>query len=145
MIISEQDIKSILPHRSPFLFVDEVVIDREMQTGTSALSFSNREEYWSNSSITQNDQDFLVLESAAQVFGVTLSVLLNKDKADDAKHLLLGFDACEFKHSVDADAPANIKVTLLKDFGSQFRGSFNLIQNDDVIASGELTVMQEAA
>jgi len=143
VIISTNQIKSILPHRSPFLFVHEVIVDNRAKTGRTELILKDKEEYWYDKSITVNDQDFLLLEAAAQVFGVTLSILLDMPVTDRVKPLLLGFETCEFFKSVDIQKSARVQVALLDTFGTRFRGEFRVTQNRRIVVSGELAVVQE--
>ena len=143
MIVSQEKIMEILPHRSPFLFTQKVAVDFESKNGKSLVSLNELEAYWSDSSLTQYDTDYLILETAAQVFGITLSMLLDKQVDNDAKHLLLGFDDCQFAKSFKADQEIEIHVELIDVYGTKYIGEFVAHQSSMQVAKGKLTVMQE--
>ncbi|TNC82894.1 MAG: 3-hydroxyacyl-[acyl-carrier-protein] dehydratase FabZ [Oleiphilus sp.] len=95
------EVKTFLPHRYPFLFVDRVT---EVESGKSIRGFKN---------ITLNEHYFeghfpdapimpgvLVLEAMAQISGILGFVTTNKKPSDSLIHYFAGADKVRFKKPV---------------------------------------------
>jgi hypothetical protein len=153
MFYDLEKIQTFLPHRAPFLFAQAVDVVQPGKLGRSQLQLSNLETFWREESGLSPDEsaDVLLLECAAQVFGVVLasgvqtSLTTDGKPPAEGKHLLLGFDNCEIPGDLFAYQKLQLDVALDGVFGSMFKGSFTATADDQLIARGELTVMQGAA
>lgn len=148
MLYELDKIKTLLPHRAPFLFAQAVEVLTPGKLGRAQVQLIEVENYWNQEAgLSANaSADVLLLESAAQVFGVVLAsgveVSANGKPLAEGKHLLLGFDNCEMFGDLYAQSSLQLDVSLDGVFGSMFKGSFNASANNQVLARGELTVMQ---
>lgn len=147
-LIDTDQICSLLPHRPPFLFAKEVSVNHDSKSGTALLCFDDMEEFWNNNTQinVKSQSDVLLLEAAAQVFGVILASQRSSElTVEEDKHLLLGFDNVDYHgHSV-VSGLLELHVWLKQEFNNMFRGEFTAKQHGLVAVKGELTVMQGAA
>lgn len=101
MLMDINRIKSLLPHRYPFLLVDRVL---ELVEGESIVAYKN---------ITANEEVFnghfpqfavfpgvMIVEAMAQASGILGFQTLNKQAEDDSLYLLAGIDDVRFKRQV---------------------------------------------
>ena len=147
MRYTQDAIEHFLPHRAPFLFATAVDIIEAGKSGSAKIVFADKEEFWQgDKNLTPSEgNDFLLLEAAAQVFGIVLaSGNSTPGSSPEGKHLLLGFDNCEIMAEFNAGAECTISVNLDGVFGSMFKGSFTAQMDAANVARGELTVMQGA-
>jgi hypothetical protein len=102
MTYTEEQIKGLLPHRAPFLFAREVDVVEPGKLGRARIQLTRVDNYWQGDAglSPTRSADVLLLESAAQVFGVVLAsgteaqLATGGKTAAEGKHLLLGFDNC---------------------------------------------------
>lgn len=150
MIYTQDIIKSLLPHRPPFLFAREVEVVEPGKLGRAEVQLTDVASYWEGdvSLSPKLSADVLLLESAAQVFGVVLASGIQAQQADkgktaaEGKHLLLGFDNCDIPGDLYAQPKVQLTVALDGVFGSMYKGSFTASAGERLLARGELTVMQ---
>lgn len=151
MLYELEKIKTLLPHRAPFLFARQVEVLEPGKAGRAQVQLSEVENYWNEEAglSATASADVLLLESAAQVFGVVLAsgveAAAGGKPLAEGKHLLLGFDNCEMFGDLYAHAQLQLDVALDGVFGSMFKGSFNVSAENNLLARGELTVMQGEA
>ncbi|WP_077623417.1 3-hydroxyacyl-ACP dehydratase FabZ [Sediminibacillus massiliensis] len=107
-----QQIKDIIPHRYPFLLVDEVT---EIEEGKRVVGKKN---------VTINEPFFqghfpdypvmpgvLIVEALAQVGAV---VILNKEENKGKIGFLAGIDKCRFKRQVKPGDQLKLEVEIIK-------------------------------
>ncbi len=150
MIYTEEQIKGLLPHRAPFLFAREVDVVEPGKLGRARIQLTRVNNYWQGDAglSPTRSADVLLLESAAQVFGVVLAsgtaarLATDGKTAAEGKHLLLGFDNCDIPGDLYAQPELHLEVALDGVFGSMYKGSFTASAGERLLARGELTVMQ---
>jgi 3-hydroxyacyl-[acyl-carrier-protein] dehydratase len=110
--MNTEEIKSILPHRPPFLFVDEVVEMSEKKIITKRNIRSD--EYFFTGHFPNEPimPGVLIIEALAQTGGV---MLLRKHKG--AIPLFLGIDKARFKKIVRPGDTLTMEVELLQERG----------------------------
>jgi 3-hydroxymyristoyl/3-hydroxydecanoyl-(acyl carrier protein) dehydratase len=153
MLYGIEKIKTFLPHRAPFLFAQAVDVLEPGKLGRAQIQVCDVDSYWHQETHLSPtcSADVLLLETAAQVFGVVLAsdvevtIAAGGKPPAEGKHLLLGFDNCEIPGDLYAHRQLQLEVALDGVFGSMFKGSFTASVGDQLIARGELTVMQGAA
>ena len=153
MMYSQEKIETVLPHRAPFLFAREVEVIEAGKLGRATVQLTAVDNYWQGEAglAPQQSADVLLLESAAQVFGVILAsgveaeLAASGKKPADGKHLLLGFDNCDIAGDLYAQPELQLDVALDGGFGSMFKGSFKATTGERLLARGELIVMQGEA
>ncbi|MEC9485074.1 MAG: 3-hydroxyacyl-ACP dehydratase FabZ [Candidatus Izemoplasma sp.] len=115
MLLNSNQIQDIIPHRYPFLMIDQVI---ELEPGKSAKAIKN---------VTANEMQFmghfpkehvmpgvLMVEALAQTGAVAiLSLEENKGKIA----YFAGIDKCKFKHKVIPGDQLELSVDILKQKG----------------------------
>ena len=89
MKITKEDIKKYLPHREPFLFVDEVVnIDEE--NGIHAKKFVSEDEYFLQGHFPNNPifPGVIIIEALGQASGILGFVKMNKTPEEGSIYVL---------------------------------------------------------
>jgi 3-hydroxyacyl-[acyl-carrier-protein] dehydratase len=108
--LNKKDIEKIIPHRDPFLLIDEI---REMEPGknVTAIKYVKEDEYYFKGHFPSNPimPGVLMLEAIAQAGAVALLVLPeNKGKIA----LFAGIDKARFKRLVRPGDELLIEVEL---------------------------------
>lgn len=145
MEIGLNQITEILPHRDPFLFPTRVTTDAETASGEGYIDFSSLQPIWNSTfdrSIEQKQE--LLLESAAQIFGVVLASQSKKENSDtqDEKHLLLGFEKIKFPNSIKPSSEIRITTKLIGNFGQMYKAEIKAETGNQIIMSGILSVLK---
>ncbi|MGM8211391.1 3-hydroxyacyl-ACP dehydratase FabZ [Virgibacillus sp. W0430] len=131
------EIKKIIPHRYPFLFVDEVT---EMEEGKRVVGLKN---------VTINEPFFqghfpdypvmpgvLILEALAQVGAIAvLGIEENKGKIG----FLAGVDKCRFKRQVQPGDQLMLEVEILRMKGPIGKGKGRATVNGKLACEAEIT------
>ena len=101
MKITKEDIKKYLPHREPFLFVDEVVnIDEE--NGIHAKKLVLEDEYLLQGHFPDNPifPGVIIIEALGQASGILGFVKMNKTPEEGSIYVLAGVDKVRFRKRV---------------------------------------------
>jgi len=130
-ILKKEDIEKIIPHREPFLLIDEVL---EMIPGKkiSAIKHVNKNEYYFKGHFPGNPimPGVLMIEAIAQAGAVTvLSLPENKGKYI----LFAGIDKARFKKVVKPGDDIYIDVEI-KDFRRNIGKAIGVAKVEDKIA-----------
>ena len=108
--LNKEDIKKIIPHREPFLLIDEVL---EVEPGKSIKAVKNVDgsEYYFKGHFPQNPimPGVLMLEAIAQAGAITV-LLLPENKGKLA--LFAGIDKARFKKIVRPGDKLEIEVEI---------------------------------
>lgn len=130
------EIKNIIPHRDPFLFIDEIT---ELETGIKAVGIKQikEDEYFFKGHFPDYPvvPGVIIVEALAQVGAVAiLSLKENKGKLA----FFAGIDKFRFKKQVLPGDKLKLEVEITKSKGSIGKGSAVAYVNDKVVAFGEL-------
>jgi len=115
-LLNQEQIKEIIPHRDPFLLIDEVV---EMEAGVSvtALKHLKEDEFWFKGHFPQEpvQPGVLTIEMLAQAGAVCiLSLPENKGKIA----YFAGIDNAKFRAKVLPGDTLTLEVEIIKVRGS---------------------------
>ncbi len=115
-LLNQEQIKQIIPHRDPFLLIDEVV---EMEAGVSvtALKHLKEDEFWFKGHFPQEpvQPGVLTIEMLAQAGAVCiLSLPENKGKIA----YFAGIDNAKFRAKVLPGDTLTLEVEIIKVRGS---------------------------
>ncbi len=132
--MKQEEIKGILPHRSPFLFVDEVL--EISDTRIVAKRNIRADEYYFSGHFPQEPimPGVLIVEALAQTGGV---MLLRKHKG--AIPLFMGIDRARFRKIVRPGDTLIMEVELIQERGSIVKISGVAKVNAEVVC--EATVL----
>lgn len=116
MILNSNQIQDIIPHRYPFLMIDQVI---DLTPGVSAKAIKN---------VSANEMQFmghfpnehvmpgvLMVEALAQT-GAVVILSLEENKGKTA--YFAGIDKCKFKHKVIPGDQLTLDVQIIKQKGS---------------------------
>ena len=107
-------IKGILPHRDPFLFVDEI-LEIEKGVKIQALRKFTNKEYFFKGHFPENPvvPGVIIIEALAQAGGILVYESFKEDIKDKLP-ALVGLDNVRFKKPVFPDDEVKLTVSLLK-------------------------------
>ena len=117
MIYDKEQIKNFLPHREPFLYVDEVA---ELEEGKRILAFKTflESEYFFEGHFPGNPivPGVILTESLAQAGGLLVNISFKEDLAKEGfeNAYLMGLNKCKFRKPVVPNDRVALKVELLK-------------------------------
>lgn len=131
------EIKEIIPHRYPFIFVDRI---EELEPGKRAVGFKN---------VTVNDYFFeghfkeepvmpgvLIIEALAQVGAVAL---LSMDQFKGKIAYFGGINKARFKKKVVPGDKLKLEIEIIKMRGPMGIGSAKATVDGEIAATAELT------
>lgn len=134
-MLNIEDIKKIIPHRYPFLFVDKVLIE---EIGLSGVGYKN---------VTINEPFFqghfpeipvmpgvLIVETMAQVGAV---ILLSDDRFKGRTPYFAGINKVRFKRKVVPGDTLKMEVVLTKIRGSIGIGQGKAYVDNELACEGE--------
>ncbi|NGM84987.1 3-hydroxyacyl-ACP dehydratase FabZ [Paenibacillus sp. 7124] len=131
-----ESIKQVIPHRNPFLLVDQIL---EINEGKRAVGIK---------SVTMNEPHFLghfpdypvmpgvlIVEALAQVGGIAIS------NVEDSKHkigLLTGIDCCRFKRQVKPGDKLLLVFDVTRIKGQIVKGKGVATVNNELVCEAEI-------
>jgi len=132
-----QQIKEIIPHRYPFLLVDQIL---EVEEGKRAVGIKN---------VTVNEEFFnghfpefpvmpgvLIVEALAQVGAVAM---LKKEENRGKLALFAGIDSCRFKRQVRPGDQLRLEVEMTRVRGAIGKGKGTATVNGEIACELEMT------
>ncbi|MFZ3063402.1 MAG: 3-hydroxyacyl-ACP dehydratase FabZ [Actinomycetota bacterium] len=135
-MLDREQIKKIIPHRDPFLFIDRII---ELEPGKRAVGIKKLtgEEYFFKGHFPDYPimPGVLIVEALAQVGAVAaLSQEINRGKIV----FLAGIDNFRFKKQVCPGDEIKLEVKIIKVRGPLGKGSAIASVDDEIAAQGEL-------
>ena len=101
MQITKDDIKKYLPHREPFLFIDEVInIDENNEI--HARKYVSEDEYFLEGHFPDNPifPGVIIIEALGQASGILGFVKMGKTPEEGSIYVLAGVDKVRFRKRV---------------------------------------------
>ena len=101
MKIKKEDIKKYLPHREPFLFIDEVVQIKENEE-IHAIKLIHEDEHYLKGHFPGNPifPGVIIIEALGQASGILGFVSMNKTPEEGSIYVLAGVDKVRFRKRV---------------------------------------------
>ena len=115
--MNKEEIKTYIPHREPFLFVDEVLEFEPYKRILAVKTFPATEEFFKGHFPGHPVVPGVILtEALAQAAAVLLgaSVAKNEDAEDIVGCYLMGLDKVKFRKVVNPDDEIKLEVDVLK-------------------------------
>lgn len=136
MMLDIQDIKEIIPHRYPFLLIDQV---EELEEGKRAVGYKN---------VTINEPFFqghfpeypvmpgvLITEALAQMGAVAM---LKKEENQGKLAFFTGIDKCRFKRQVVPGDRLKLEVEIVRLKGPMGKGKATATVDGELACEAEI-------
>jgi len=145
--IFNKDIKELLPHREPFLFIDKVV---SVESGcVTASKYIKKEEEYFKGHFPGKPlvPGVLIVESMAQTSGIACVSYLNKQKdvsmEGSGLYFLSRISDIKFKYPVLPGDTMVIKSEITQHFDHFFKAQVSCEVNGRIAADGELVLTKQ--
>ncbi|MDG2006039.1 MAG: 3-hydroxyacyl-ACP dehydratase FabZ [Thermodesulfobacteriota bacteirum] len=139
MILDKEEIKNYIPHREPFLFVDEVVELIPEKSITANVTFSE-DNFFFKGHFPGNPvvPGVIIVEAMAQAGGV-LIYKSYEDKLLGLTPALVGINNVKFKLPTLPGDKLRIETILVKSKLNIFKLSAKAFNNDKLVVQADIT------
>lgn len=140
MKLNIEDIKKLIPHREPFIFIEEVRVIERGKIGKSFRIFEET-EYFFKGHFPNNPivPGVVIVEAMAQTAGVVVSEnLINND---DKSVLFMSINKAKFRKPVLPNYKIKFYVELLNNIKNVYKFMGRAFHKDDLVAESEFSAM----
>jgi len=140
MKLNIEDIKKLIPHREPFIFIEEVRVIERGKIGESFRTFEET-EYFFKGHFPNNPivPGVVIVEAMAQTAGVVVSEnLINND---DKSVLFMSINKAKFRKPVLPNYKIKFYVELLNNIKNVYKFMGRAFHKDDLVAESEFSAM----
>ena len=140
MILNIDEIKKLIPHREPFIFIEEVRVIERGKIGESFRTFEET-EYFFEGHFPNNPivPGVVIVEAMAQTAGVVVSEnLINND---DQSVLFMSINKAKFRKPVLPNYKIKFYVELINNIKNVYKFMGRAFHKDDLVAESEFSAM----
>ena len=140
MKLNINEIKKLIPHREPFIFIEEVRVIERGKIGESFRTFEET-EYFFEGHFPNNPivPGVVIVEAMAQTAGVVVSEnLINND---DKSVLFMSINKAKFRKPVLPNYKIKFYVELLNNIKNVYKFMGRAFHKDDLVAESEFSAM----
>jgi len=140
MILNIEEIKKLIPHRSPFLFIEECKVIERGKIGESFRTF-DESEYFFEGHFPDNPivPGVVIVEAMAQTAGVVVSEnLINKN---DQSVLFMSINKAKFRKPVLPNYKINFYVELMNNIKNVYKFMGRAYYDEILVAESEFSAM----
>lgn len=140
MKLNIEDIKKLIPHRNPFLFIEEVTIIEKGKIGEAYRAFE-KNEYFFEGHFPNNPivPGVVIVEAMAQTAGVVVSEnLINKN---DKSVLFMSINKAKFRKPVLPNYKIKFYVELINNIKNVYKFMGRAHHNESLVAESEFSAM----
>ena len=140
MKLNIEEIKKLIPHREPFIFIEEVRVIERGKIGESFRIFEET-EYFFEGHFPNNPivPGVVIVEAMAQTAGVVVSEnLINND---DKSVLFMSINKAKFRKPVLPNYKIKFYVELLNNIKNVYKFMGRAFHKDDLVAESEFSAM----
>lgn len=140
MNLNIEEIKNLIPHRSPFLFIEECKIIKKGQIGESTRIFYEN-EYFFKGHFPNNPivPGVVIIEAMAQTAGVVVSESLSKD--EDKSVLFMSISKAKFRKPVYPNYKIKFFVEMLNSVKNVYKFKGHAYYKDVLVSESEFSAM----
>ena len=140
MILKNKDIKNLIPHRKPFLFIEECKIIDRGKIGESFKTF-HEDEYFFEGHFPNNPivPGVVIVEAMAQTAGVVISETLPKD--ENKSVLFMSINKAKFRKPVLPNYRIEFYVKLLNNIKNVYKFSGKAYHEKKLVSESEFSAM----
>ena len=140
MILNIDQIKELIPHRDPFLFLDSLKIIDIGISGIGYKKFISNEYFFKGHFPDQPIvPGVIIVEALAQTAGVVISKSLNDNK--NKKVLFMSVSKAKFRKPVFPDDMIELKVKLLQNVKSVYKFNGEAFKNSIKVCETDFSAM----
>jgi 3-hydroxyacyl-[acyl-carrier-protein] dehydratase len=140
MKLNINEIKKLIPHREPFIFIEEVTVIERGKIGESFRTFEET-EYFFEGHFPNNPivPGVVIVEAMAQTAGVVVSEnLINND---DKSVLFMSINKAKFRKPVLPNYKIKFYVELINNIKNVYKFMGRAFHKDDLVAESEFSAM----
>ena len=140
MILNKEQIKSLIPHRKPFLFIEECKILERGKIGESWRIFYDN-EYFFEGHFPNNPivPGVVIVEAMAQTAGVVISETLPKD--ENKSVLFMSINKAKFRKPILPNYRIEFYVKLLNNIKNVYKFSGKAYHEKKLVSESEFSAM----
>ena len=140
MKINLNEIKELIPHRDPFLFVDKCLIIEPGKKGVSERFFSE-DEYFFEGHFPQNPivPGVIIVEAMAQTAGIVVSHQFKDEK--DKSVLFMSVNKARFRKPILPNQKIRFEVNFLNKVRDVYKFQGTAFHENIRVAETEFTAM----
>ena len=140
MIINQEEIKDLIPHRTPFLFVDKCQIIEPGKKGISERYFSEN-EYFFQGHFPNNPivPGVIIVEAMAQTAGIVVSHQYKDVK--DKSVLFMSVNKARFRKPILPNQKIRFEVNFLNKVRDVYKFQGKALHENIRVAETEFTAM----
>ena len=140
MIINLDEIKDLIPHRDPFLFVDKCTIIEPGKKGVSERFFS-KDEYFFVGHFPNNPivPGVIIVEAMAQTAGIVVSYKLKNYKEKSV--LFMSVSKAKFRKPILPNDNICFEVKFLNKVRDVYKFHGTALKNDIKVSEAEFSAM----
>ena len=140
MNLDIDQIKSLIPHRYPFLFIEKCKIIERGKIGESFRLFDEK-EYFFEGHFPDNPivPGVVIVEAMAQTAGVVVSENISKD--NDKAVLFMSINKAKFRKPVLPNHRIRFYVELLNNIKNVYKFSGKAYHDETIVSEAEFSAM----
>ena len=140
MILNIEEIKKLIPHRNPFLFIEECTIIDKGKIGESFRTFAQT-EYFFEGHFPKNPivPGVVIVEAMAQTAGVVVSE--NLKNKNDKSVLFMSINKAKFRKPVLPSYKIKFYVELINNIKNVYKFMGKAFHDDTLVAESEFSAM----
>ena len=140
MILKLNDIKNLIPHRDPFLFIEEVEITEPGKNGNAKRTFY-KDEYFFEGHFPNNPivPGVIIIEAMAQTAGVVVSHNLNNN--ENKAVLFMSVNKAKFRKPIYPNYKINFVVQLLNNVKNVYKFLGKAYHKETLVSESEFSAM----
>ena len=134
------DIKKLIPHRKPFLFIEELMVIEKGKIGESFRTFKESEYFFEGHFPDKPIvPGVVIIEAMAQTAGVVVSENLISNS--DQSVLFMSINKAKFRKPVLPNYKITFYVELLNNIKNVYKFMGKAYYNDSLVAESEFSAM----
>ena len=140
MILNIDDIKKLIPHRNPFLFVDTCDVKIPGEHGISQRTF-NEDEYFFKGHFPDNPivPGVIIVEAMAQTAGIVVSYKLKE--FEDKSVLFMSVNKAKFRKPILPKDKITFEVKFINKVKDVYKFYGVAFKNDIKVSEAEFSAM----
>tara|TARA_B100001250_G_C19617124_1_gene707669 strand:+ start:413 stop:847 length:435 start_codon:yes stop_codon:yes gene_type:complete len=140
MILNIDQIKKLIPHRKPFLFIEECKIMQKGKIGESFRTFEES-EYFFEGHFPDNPivPGVVIVEAMAQTAGVVVSENLVNN--NDKSVLFMSINKAKFRKPVLPNYKIKFNVEMINNIKNVYKFKGKAYYNESLVAESEFSAM----